>query len=103
MLFDTYDNKEKSYEIIYSDKTKVECTAQELFEFFLLSETNIGGDFDDLKNRLDRGIAVVGGSHGMGLAYGMQHLQRKTYHNKNHSSDKNSRLYKGIFHRCKRL
>jgi hypothetical protein len=59
-MFDSYDNTEKTYEIIYSDKTTVELTTQELYEFFIFTDTNIGGDFSDLKKRLDSGYAVMG-------------------------------------------
>lgn len=59
-MFNNYDDKEKTYEVTYSDKTTAKFTAQELYEFFIFTETNIGGDFDDLKRRLDSGYAVIG-------------------------------------------
>jgi hypothetical protein len=59
-MFDEYDDIEKAYEITYPDKTETQFTAQELYEFFLLSGTGIVGDFSDLKKRLDSGYAVTG-------------------------------------------
>lgn len=59
-MFDSYDNYEKAYEIIYPDKTTVKFTTQELYEFFIFTDTSIGGDFTDLKKRLDSGYAVTG-------------------------------------------
>lgn len=59
-MFDSYDNNEKAYEVIYSDKTVVQLTTQELYEFFIFTDTNIAGDFSDLKKKLDSGFAVMG-------------------------------------------
>lgn len=59
-MFNTYDDSENSYEIIYPDKTEKKLTAQQLYEFFIFNDTNIGGDFDDLKKKLDSGLSVTG-------------------------------------------
>lgn len=59
-MFNTYDDNEKHYEVTYSDYTTVKFTTQELYEFFIFTETNISGDFEDLKLKLDKGIIVTG-------------------------------------------
>lgn len=59
-MFDSYDDTEKAYEVIFSDKTVVHYTAQQLYEFFIFNDLNIDEDFSDIKKRLDSGFAVIG-------------------------------------------
>lgn len=59
-MFNAYDDKEKTYEIIYPNNNSAKFTTQELYEFFMFNEHNISGDFEDLKTKLDKGITVTG-------------------------------------------
>lgn len=59
-MFDTYNNSEYKYEIIFADKSKKQYTTQELFEFMLFNETNISEDFDSILSKLDSGFAILG-------------------------------------------
>jgi|LauGreDrversion4_2_1035121.scaffolds.fasta_scaffold249594_2 hypothetical protein len=59
-MFNSYDDKEKDYEVIYPDSHSAKLTTQELYEFFIFTEHNISGDFGDLKTKLDKGITVTG-------------------------------------------
>lgn len=60
VMFDNYDNIEKLYEIVFSNTRKIQYTTKELYEFFIFTETNIGGSFEDLKSRLDSGFCIGG-------------------------------------------
>jgi hypothetical protein len=59
-MFSTWDDIEKLYNILISTGEARHLTTQELYEYFIFNDTGIGGEFVDLKVRLDRGESVVG-------------------------------------------
>lgn len=57
-MFDSYDDRDFCYEMIYPDGKKVTKTKQGLSEFFVFTEHNLGYDFDEFINKLDKGYVV---------------------------------------------
>jgi len=62
-MFDFFDDSLKSYEISYHDGKKELMTAQELYEFVIMNQTDISDSFDSMKRKLDAGSIVLGSDY----------------------------------------
>lgn len=57
-MFETYDDSDPCYELIYPDGRKVNKTMQALAEFYVFSEHKLTYTFDEFIDRLEKGYVV---------------------------------------------
>lgn len=62
-MFDFFDDAIKSYEVTFHNGLKDLMTAQELYEFVLMNQTDISDSFDSMKRKLDSGSIITGSDY----------------------------------------
>lgn len=63
-MFTDFDDSFEDYEIIFSDGTRHKCTAQELFEFYVMYEHGLKDSFEYFKDKLDKVKEVEASDYG---------------------------------------
>ena len=62
-MFDLYDDNSEDYTIVHHDGEKTNLTAQSLYEFIVLNETDLTDSFESIKRRLDSGEEIIAGDY----------------------------------------